>query len=92
MSQEHRWHYFALNQLYLSKGKITPIVLLPHEAKYNTRFYMGGSGLDRTHDFQKFCGSGRDRIQFCRIMTGLVLRNFTVRSSMQCVVTAVWRN
>jgi len=54
MSQEHRWHYFAFNQLYLAKGKITPVVLLPHEAKYNTRFYMGGSGLNRTHDFQKF--------------------------------------
>jgi len=25
---------------------------------------MGGSGLDRTDDFQKFCGSGLDRIQF----------------------------
>jgi len=27
-------------------------------------FYMGGSGLDRTDDFQKFCGSVLDRIQF----------------------------
>jgi len=25
--------YFAFNQSYLSKGKIAPIVLLPHEAK-----------------------------------------------------------
>ena len=25
---------------------------------------MGGSGLDRTDDFQKFCGSGLVRIQF----------------------------
>jgi len=25
---------------------------------------MGGSGLDRTDDFQKFCGSGLDQIQF----------------------------
>ena len=44
----------------------------------NTWFYIGGSGLDRTDDFQKFCGSGLDRIQFYRIRTGLGLKNFTV--------------
>jgi len=44
---------------------------------------MGGSGLDRTDDFQKFCGSGLDRIQFHRIKTGLGMKNFTVRSSLQ---------
>jgi len=65
MSQEHRWYYCALNQLYLAKGKIASVVLL---AKYNTRFYMGGSGLDW--------------IEFYRIRTGLGLRNFTVRSSL----------
>jgi len=43
---------------------------------------MGGSGLDRTDDIQKFCGSGLDRIQFYRIRTGLGLQNFTVRSSL----------
>ena len=43
---------------------------------------MGGSGLDWTHDFQNFCGSGLDRIQFCRIRTGFGLKNFTVRSSL----------
>ena len=48
----------------------------------NTRFYIGGSGLDQTDDFQKFCGSGLDRIQFNRIRTGLGLKNFTVRSSL----------
>jgi len=32
---------------------------------------MGGSGLNRTDDFQKFCGSGLDWIQFYRIRTGL---------------------
>jgi len=26
-------NYFAFNQLYLAKGKIAPIVLLPHETK-----------------------------------------------------------
>jgi len=26
----------------------------------NSLFYMGGSGLDPTDDFQKFCGSGLD--------------------------------
>ena len=41
---------------------------------------MGGSGLDRTDDFQKFCRSGLDQIQFDRIRTGLGLKNFTVRS------------
>jgi len=48
----------------------------------NTWFYIGGSGLDRTDDFQKFCGSGLDRIQFHRTRTGLRLKNFTVRSSL----------
>ena len=48
---------------------------------------MGGSGLDRTHDFQKFCGSGLDRIQFCRIRTGLGLKNYAVRSSLGCYGT-----
>ena len=37
---------------------------------------------DRTSDFQKFCWSGLDRIQFYRIRTGLGLKNFTVRSSL----------
>ena len=44
---------------------------------------MGGSGLDRTDDFQKLCGSGLDRIQLLRIRIGLGLRSFTVRSSLQ---------
>jgi len=48
----------------------------------NTRFYNGGSGLDRTDDFQKFWGSGLDRIQFFRIRPGLELKNFTVHSSL----------
>jgi len=33
MKQKHYWNYFALNHLYLAKGKIAPVVLLPHEAK-----------------------------------------------------------
>jgi len=33
MGQEHRWHYFAFNQLHLAKGKIAPVVLSHHEAK-----------------------------------------------------------
>jgi len=32
--------------------------------------------------FQKFCGSGLDRIQFLRISIGLGLKNFTVCSSV----------
>jgi len=43
---------------------------------------MDGLGLDRTDDFEKFCGSGLDRIQLYRIRTGLGLKNFTVRSSL----------
>jgi len=30
------------------------VSILPHEAKQHTWFCMGGSGLDRTDDFQKF--------------------------------------
>jgi len=43
---------------------------------------MGGSGLDWTDDFQKFCGSGLDWIQLLRIRIGLGLKNFTVRSCL----------
>jgi len=43
---------------------------------------MGGSGLDWADDFQKFCGSGLDRIQLLQIRIGLGLKNFTVRSSL----------
>ena len=46
----------------------------------NSWFYVGESGLDRTDDFQKFCGSGLDWIQFHRIRAGLGLKNFTGRS------------
>jgi len=31
--QSHCWKYFDFNQLYLAKGKITPVALLLHEAK-----------------------------------------------------------
>jgi len=31
--------YFAFNQLYLTKGKIAPIVLLPHEAKQKKQYF-----------------------------------------------------
>ena len=54
----------------------------------NTGFYVGGSGLDRTDDFLKFCRSGLDRIQFLRTRIGLGLKNFTVCSSLTCVYTA----
>ena len=40
------------------------------------------TGLDRTDDFQKFCRSRLDRIQFYRIWTGLGLKIFTSRSSL----------
>ena len=44
---------------------------------------MGGSGLDRSDDFHKFCESGLDWIQFYRIRTGLGLKNLSVRSSLE---------
>jgi len=34
MRQKHCWNYFAFNQSYLANGKMAPVVLLPHEAKY----------------------------------------------------------
>jgi len=49
--------YFAFNQSYLAKGKIAPVILLPHKAKQKYMIYIDGSGLDRSDDFQKFCGS-----------------------------------
>jgi len=45
-------------------------------------FCVGGAGLDRSDDFQKFCGSGLDQNQIYRIRTGLGLKYFTVRSSL----------
>ena len=48
----------------------------------NTLFYIGGSALDRTDDFENFCGLRLDRIQFHRISTGIRLKHFTVRSSL----------
>jgi len=48
----------------------------------NTWFYIGRAGLDQTDDFQKFCRTGLDRIQFYRIRTGFGLKNLTVRSSL----------
>jgi len=34
MIQKHCWNYFAFNQSYFAEGKIAPVVVLPHEAKY----------------------------------------------------------
>jgi len=33
MIQKHCWNCFAFNQSQLAKGKIAPVVVLPHEAK-----------------------------------------------------------
>jgi len=43
---------------------------------------MGGSGLDRTDDFQKFWESGLDWLKLLQIRIGLGLKNFTVRSCL----------
>ena len=80
--QKHHWNYFAFNQSYLAKGKIAPVVFFRQNKIRPISFCMGGSGLDRTVDFQKFSRSGLDRIQFYRIRTGLGLKNFTVRWSL----------
>ena len=37
-------------------------------------FYIGGSGLEWTYDFQKFCRTGLDQIQFLQIGIGLGLK------------------
>jgi len=55
---------------------------IPDEEKQKCMDYMGGSGLDRSDDFQKFCGSGLDRIQVFRIRIGLGLNDLTVRSPL----------
>jgi len=56
--------------------------------RQNTGFYIGGSGLHQTDDFQKFCGSGLDRIQFLRIRIRLGLKNMSVCSSLLGVTDA----
>jgi len=60
------------------KGKITPVVT--YLIRQNTWFHIGGSGLGRTDDFQKFCRFGSDSI--LRIKIGLGLKNLSVRSSL----------
>ena len=47
-----------------------------------TWFYIGGSRLDQTDNFQKFYRTGLDRIQFYQTRTVLGRKNFTVRSSL----------
>ena len=94
-SQQRSFETVSFNQSYLAEGKIAPGVILPQKANLNTTFYIGGSGLDRTDDFQKFGGLGLDRIQFYRTRTGLRLKNFTVRSSLPCATKrdqSSWRH
>ena len=83
MRQKHCCNYFAFNQSYLVKGKIAPLVLWPHEAKqkYMILRWRIRTGSDRW--FSKILQTGLDGIQFHWIRTGLGLKNFTVRSSLQ---------
>jgi len=53
--------------------------ILPEAKESLELFCLQPNTID---DFQKFCRSGLDRIQFYRIRTGLGLKNFTVRSSL----------
>jgi len=50
---------------------------------------MRGSGLHWTDYFQKFCGSGQDRIPFYLIRTGRGLKIFPVRSSLLLMMTHI---
>jgi len=64
---------FCVQQSCLAKGKINPAVSFPCEAeqtlpKIHVFTLIGGSGLDWTDDFRKFCGSGLDRIQCLQIV------------------------
>jgi len=77
MMQKLCWNYFAFNQSYLVEGKIAPVVLLPHEAKWNYMILPWRIRTGADWWFSKICGSGLDRIR-----TGLGLKNFTVRSSL----------
>jgi len=51
---------------------------------------VGVSGLNLTNDFQKFCGSELDRIQFLQIKTGLGQKKFAVRSSLLGKVSPIF--
>jgi len=82
MTHRHSWNYFDFNQSYLAKGKIAPVVLLLHEAKQKNMILHGRISTGSDWWFSKICGSGRDRIQFDRIRTGIGLKNFPVRSSL----------
>jgi len=73
--------------LFSAQGTTAPVVILLHETKYLIS-YIGGSGLDQTDDFQKFCGSGLDRIQFYRIRIGLTVKNLSV-SYLWCIEAGV---
>jgi len=57
----------------------------------NTWFYIGGSGLDRTNDLKKICGSELDRIQFFRIKAGLGLQISQSAHLCQAVLKGSWR-
>jgi len=41
MRQKHCWNNFALNQSYLAKGKIAPVLVFPHEAKQKYTILRG---------------------------------------------------
>ena len=75
----------STNHIWLKAKQLQWCFCLMKQNK-NSLFYIGGSGLDRTDDFQIFCGSGLYRIQFYRIRIGLGLRNFTVCSSLMLTV------
>jgi len=72
MRQKLCWNYFAFNQSYLTKGKIALVVIC----------FMKQIRTGSDWWVSKMCGSGLGRIQFYRIRSGLGLKNFTVRSSL----------
>jgi len=71
MTQKHCWNYFAFQPIVFGWRQNSSSSSFASWGKRKKEwFYNGGSGLDRTDDFQKFCESGLDRIQFYRFRTG----------------------
>ena len=63
------WDYFAFNQSYLLKGKIAPVVLLPHDAKKIHDFTLADQDWIGLMIFKTF--ADQDWIEFNFIRSGL---------------------
>jgi len=74
----------STNRIWLKAKYLQKCFCLMRKNK-NTWFYVGGSALDLTDDFQKFYQAGLDRIQLNRIRAEKF--HIAVRSSLIC-----WEN